>query len=104
MQGGRTEFPHSLAWSSLTSLLDPQPHRNPPASSSLGELEPAMKRALRVIGILVALLIVIAVALPFLIDANQFRPRLEQELTKVLGRDVQLGDLKLSLFSGGVTA
>ncbi len=63
-----------------------------------------MKRALRVIGILVALLIVIAVALPFLIDANQFRPRLEQELTKVLGRDVQLGDLKLSLFSGGVTA
>jgi hypothetical protein len=35
-----------------------------------------MKHALRWIAIVVALLVLIALALPFLIDANQFRPRL----------------------------
>jgi AsmA protein len=63
-----------------------------------------MKRILGVAGIAVLLLVLIAVALPFLIDANQFRPRLEAELNKALGREVKLGDLKLSILSGGVTA
>ncbi len=63
-----------------------------------------MNRALRWLGILVALLLVIALALPFLIDANQFRPRLEAALTQALGREVKLGDLKLSIMSGGVAA
>ena len=63
-----------------------------------------MKRVVRALVILAAVLIVIAISLPFLIDANQFRPRLEAELTKALGRDVKLGDLKLSVWSGGVSA
>jgi AsmA protein len=63
-----------------------------------------MKRILTGIGILIALLLAVALALPFLIDANQFRPRLESELTKALGRDVKLGDLKLSIFEGAVAA
>ena len=63
-----------------------------------------MKRILTGVGILIALLLVIALALPFLIDANQFRPRLEAALTKALGREVRLGNLKLSLFEGGVAA
>jgi len=63
-----------------------------------------MKRILKIIGILIALLIATALVLPFVIDANQFRPRLESELTQALGREVKLGDLKLSLFSGGVGA
>jgi AsmA protein len=63
-----------------------------------------MKRVARVFAILVAVLLAAAISLPFLIDANQFRPRLEAELTKALGRDVKLGDLKLSILSGGVTA
>ena len=63
-----------------------------------------MKRAFRWLAILVALLLVIALALPFLIDANQFRPRLEAALTQALAREVKLGDLKLSILSGGVTA
>ena len=63
-----------------------------------------MKHALRWLGIAVALLLLIALALPFLIDANQFRPRLEAALTQALARDVKLGDLKLSIFSGGVAA
>lgn len=43
-------------------------------------------------------------ALPFLIDANQFRPTLESKLTQALGRVVKVGNLKLALLSGGVTA
>ena len=63
-----------------------------------------MKRVLKIIGILVALLVAAALVLPFVIDANQFRPRLESELTQALGREVKLGNLKVSLFSGGVSA
>ena len=63
-----------------------------------------MGRVARVIGIVLALLIVVAIAVPFFIDANQFRPRLQTELGKALGRDVKLGDLKLSIWSGAVTA
>jgi AsmA protein len=63
-----------------------------------------MKHALRWIAIVVALLLLIALILPFLIDANQFRPRLEAALTQALAREVKLGDLKLSILSGGVSA
>src|SRR3954467_8653856 len=63
-----------------------------------------MKRVIRVAGIVAIILILIAVALPFLVNANQFRPRLESTLTTALGRQVKVGDLKLALFSGGITA
>ena len=63
-----------------------------------------MKRIARWIGIVVVLLLLAAVALPFLIDPNQFRPMLEAELSKALAREVKVGDLKLALLSGGVTA
>ena len=61
-------------------------------------------KALRWLGIVVALLLVIVLAVPFLINVNQFRPRLEGALTKALGRVVKLGDLKLSILSGSVEA
>lgn len=63
-----------------------------------------MKRAARIAGIVIVLLVAIAIAIPFLIDANQFRPTLESRLTAALGREVKLGDLKVSLLSGGVSA
>src|SRR5438128_1922246 len=63
-----------------------------------------MKRAALILVAIIAVLLVVALALPFFIDANQFRPRLESELTKALGRDVKLGDLKVSLLAGGVSA
>lgn len=63
-----------------------------------------MKRILKIVGIIIAVLIVIAIAIPFLIDANTFRPKLESELTEALGREVKVGNLSLSLFSGGVAA
>lgn len=61
-------------------------------------------KALRWLGIVVALLLVIVLAIPFLINVNQFRPRLEAALTQALGREVKLGDLKLSILSGSVQA
>jgi AsmA protein len=63
-----------------------------------------MKRALKVLGIIIALLIVIILALPFLINVNTFRPRIEAELTNALGRKVTVGNLSLSLWSGSLTA
>ena len=63
-----------------------------------------MKRILKILAIVVAVLIVIAIAIPFFVDANTFRPKLESELTDALGRPVKVGNLTLSLFSGGVSA
>jgi len=63
-----------------------------------------MHRALKIVGIVVVVLLVIVIALPFLIDVNSFRPRLESELTAALGRQVKVGNLSLSLLSGSVSA
>jgi len=63
-----------------------------------------MKRILKIVAIVIVILLVIVIALPFVIDANTFRPKLESELTDALGRQVKVGNLSLSLLSGGVTA
>ena len=62
------------------------------------------KRTIRIIAIVVGILIVIAIAVPFLVDVNSFRPKLEGELTSALGRQVKVGNLSLSIFSGSVSA
>ena len=63
-----------------------------------------MKRILKIVAIVVGVLIVIVIALPFLIDVNTFRPKIESELTDALGRQVKVGNLSLSLLSGGINA
>src|SRR5262245_25685589 len=63
-----------------------------------------MKRALKIIGIVIAILVVALVALPFLIDVNSFRPKLESELSGALGRQVSVGNLSLSIFAGSIAA
>ena len=63
-----------------------------------------MKRILKWVAIVIAILIVVAIALPFLIDVNMFRPRIESELTNALGRKVTVGNLKLALWSGSLSA
>jgi AsmA protein len=63
-----------------------------------------MKKLLKIVAIIIGVLIVIAVILSFAIDANTFKPKLEAELTDALGRPVRVGNLSLSLFSGGVSA
>ena len=45
-----------------------------------------MKRFLKILGLVIVVLVIIAIAIPFFIDANTFRPKLESELTGALGR------------------
>jgi AsmA protein len=61
-----------------------------------------MKHWLRFVGIGVGIIVVTLVALPFLIDVNSFRPKIEAEASSALGRKTTLGHLSLSLFSGTV--
>src|SRR5689334_10615731 len=62
------------------------------------------KRWVRIVAIVVAALVVIMIAIPFLINVNSYRPQIESEASSALGRQVTIGDLSLSLFSGSVTA
>ena len=62
-----------------------------------------MKKVLVILGIVLALLIVVVIALPFVIDVNRFKPTLETDLTSALGRKVEIGNIGLSILSGGVT-
>src|SRR5580693_1105233 len=61
------------------------------------------KKPLMIIGGIVAVLFLIVLALPLFINANQFKPTLETQLAAALGRQVGIGDISLSIFSGGVT-
>jgi AsmA protein len=63
-----------------------------------------MPRALKIVGIVIAIILVVLIALPFLINVNSFRPRLESELTTALGRQVKVGNLSLSILGGSVGA
>ena len=57
---------------------------------------------MRILAIVVAVLVVIVIGLPFLINVNSFRPKVESEASNALGRQVTVGNLKLSIFSGSV--
>ncbi len=57
------------------------------------------------IGITVlVVLIVLVLAVPLFVNADSFRPTLENQLSSALGRKVTLGRLSLSLWSGSVDA
>jgi len=63
-----------------------------------------MKTALKIIGIVIILLVVIAIAVPFLVNVNSFRPEIESTLSGALGRQVKVGNLSLSILSGSLGA
>jgi AsmA protein len=64
-----------------------------------------MKKKLLIIAAAVAgVLVVAALALPLLVDVDRFRPAIQAEMRSALGRDVQIGKLRLSLLAGGITA
>jgi AsmA protein len=61
-------------------------------------------KALKIVAIIVAVLLVALIAVPFFIDVNMFRPQIEAQLSSALGRQVKIGNLKLSILSGSVAA
>jgi AsmA protein len=63
-----------------------------------------MKAPLRYVLIVLAILIIVAIALPFLVNANSFRPAVEEKLSAALGRQVHVGNLSFSIFSGALSA
>jgi AsmA protein len=63
-----------------------------------------MSRTVRIIAIVVGVLVVLVLVIPFLVPVNQFRPTIEQKASAALSRKVEVGNLSLSLFSGGIGA
>ena len=61
------------------------------------------KRAMKIAGIAIAVVVVILIALPLFINVDSFRPKIESALTDATGRQVSLGKLSLSLMSGKVS-
>jgi len=62
-----------------------------------------MKKFLTIIGILVVVLLLVAIILPHVIDVNHFKPTIESQIGDALGRKVQIGNIELAIFSGGVS-
>lgn len=63
-----------------------------------------MKKLFAIIGIVVVVLVIVVLCIPLFINVDSFRPKLEQSLSASLNRQVQIGKLQASLFSGGASA
>ena len=61
-----------------------------------------MKKPLVITGIVIAVLLLIVIILPFVINVNRFKPTLESKLSDALGRKVEIGNIGLSIISGSV--
>jgi AsmA protein len=79
----------------------PRPLARPPRQRRR-LINPAV--AARGIGLLVAVLVAIYLGLPLLVRAQRFRPQLESVLRGVLGRPVQIRELRYSLRTRGLIA
>ena len=62
------------------------------------------KKILYIAGGLAGVVVILLIAAFLLIDANSFRPTIEAQLGNAFGRKVQVRDLKLALFAGGISA
>jgi AsmA protein len=60
------------------------------------------RKIIYIVSGLIVLLLLVAVLLPFVIDANKFKPQAESAAESALGRKVAIGNIRLALFSGGV--
>jgi hypothetical protein len=62
------------------------------------------KKPLIIVAIIVGVILLVLIITPFFINADQFRPQIESILSQKLGRNVQLGHISVSLFSGSLSA
>ena len=61
------------------------------------------RKIIYIVGGVVVVLLMVVILLPFVIDANRFRPEIESSLNSALNRKVDIGNIRLSILSGGVT-
>jgi AsmA protein len=61
------------------------------------------RKVIYIVASVIVVLLLVAVLLPFVIDANRFRPEIESSLNTALNRKVDIGNIRLSILSGGVT-
>jgi AsmA protein len=61
-----------------------------------------MKKLWIILGSIIALVIIVILAVPFLVNAEKFRPMVESKAKDALGRQVAIGNMEVSLFKGGV--
>lgn len=63
-----------------------------------------MKRLSIIAGVIVVVLVLVVVLVPLFINVDSFRPELEKKLSASLNRQVQIGKLSASIWSGGASA
>src|SRR4051812_15361149 len=62
------------------------------------------KKVLIIVGGVLAVFILVALLLPLFVNVDKLRPEVQTQASAALGREVTIGKLELSVFSGGVTA
>ncbi|MDR3741224.1 MAG: AsmA family protein [Terracidiphilus sp.] len=63
-----------------------------------------LKRWMKVLIAAVVLALIVVVAVPFFVNVDTFRPRLQTQLSSTLGRPITLGHLSFSLLKGSIVA
>ncbi len=62
------------------------------------------RRWLKIAGVVLAVILLALIVTPFFVNADTFRPMVENELSTALGRKVTIESMSFSLFSGGLVA
>jgi AsmA protein len=63
-----------------------------------------VRKAVWITGVALVLLTAAIVAIPIAVDANRLRPELEVRISDAIGREVKIGHLHLSVWSGAIGA
>ena len=63
-----------------------------------------MKPRVKAVIAAAALVVLLIAVIPFFVNADTFRPRIQDDLSSALGRKVTLGSISLSLFTGSLVA
>jgi AsmA protein len=63
-----------------------------------------MRRKLQYVLIALGIVLLVVIAIPFFVNANAFRPAVEEKLSAVLARQVHVGNLDFSLLTGSLSA